>query len=452
MDIELLDIIDENGAPLNITKPRTEAHKDGDWHQVAHIYVLNNKDEFLTHLRAPFKDLHPNCWDSRFGGHVRAGQSADETAIRELEEEIGIKAKIEELIKGRIYKHDGGTNKEFINVYYFKLRQNDSIKFNDKEVVEVKWMAVPEILKSAKDNPDKWATRVSTVEKIYEDWKNLKNHEHKKYRKESWISSKVEVRNSPLHGLGLFAKEPIKKDEVVVIWGGNFMNESDALNIMRPGKVLQQIDNDLFDVFDYETRHEDPSYNHNHSCDPNTWMKDEVTITARRDIEAGEELTIDYAMFVIDDDYVMAGECKCGSGMCRHKITGKDWQIKDVQKRYKDHFSPYLNRKIEKSKIILHICESETWETAKLKGEYAPASLKEKGYIHCSEIETLKYVSASHWQGKKDLIVLYIDKDKVKAKIKYEADQKSGRLYPHIYGPINIDAVTKIKKYNFDNK
>lgn len=76
-------------------------------------------------------------------------------------------------------------------------------------------------------------------------------------------------------------------------------------------------------------------------------MDDEVTISARRDIQRGEELTIDYATFVIDDAYVMPGECKCGAAACRHKITGNDWQQSDLQQGYKDHFSPYLNKRIK---------------------------------------------------------------------------------------------------------
>ncbi len=169
----------------------------------------------------------------------------------------------------------------------------------------------------------------------------------RKYLKESWINPRVEVRDSHSQGLGLFAKEPIEKGEVVVIWGGNFMDEVEAQKAKQQGKAIQQIDANLWDVFDYETRNEDPSYNHNHSCDPNTWMKDEVTIIAKRNIDKDEELTIDYAMFVIDDNYVMSGECKCGSNLCRRTITGKDWRRNDLQERYKGHFSPYLVREIK---------------------------------------------------------------------------------------------------------
>lgn len=170
---------------------------------------------------------------------------------------------------------------------------------------------------------------------------------NKQYLKESWISPRVEERNSSTHGLGLFAKKSINEGEVVVIWGGDFVDTIEAQRAKQKGKAIQQIEENLWDVFDHAIRNDDPSYNHNHSCDPNTWMQNEVTITARRNIKPEEELTIDYAMFVLDENWVMPGECKCGTTFCRHTIIGKDWQRKDLQEKYADHFSPYLNRKIK---------------------------------------------------------------------------------------------------------
>lgn len=171
----------------------------------------------------------------------------------------------------------------------------------------------------------------------------------KAYLKEAWINPKVEERSSPLHGKGLFSKESIAAGEVVIVWGGEFVRAAEAQKARREGKVIQQIDEDVWDVFDYSTRNDDPSYNHNHSCDPNTWMQDEVTITARRDIAPGEELVIDYAVFIIDDDWVMPGECGCGTALCRHRITGLDWQRPDLQERYRRHFSPFINTRIDKA-------------------------------------------------------------------------------------------------------
>lgn len=190
------------------------------------------------------------------------------------------------------------------------------------------------------------------------------------YREKSWVSPKIEERNSLLHGRGLFAKETVRHGETVLIWGGDFVSTAEAMQAKRAGKAVQQIDRDLWDVFDYASRNDDPSYNHNHSCDPNTWMQDEVTIIARHDILAGEELTIDYAFFTLDDSYVMRDKCKCGAAHCRRVITGKDWQKEKLQKEYSGHFSPYLNEKIKvwrwftdwaRLKPQIHFSESDVY-------------------------------------------------------------------------------------------
>ena len=84
----------------------------------------------------------------------------------------------------------------------------------------------------------------------------------------------------------------------------------------------------------------------NHSCDPNVWMNDEVTLVAMRDITAGEELTADYAMWSTDPSWTLPTPCGCGSRPCRRTVTGSDWKLKDLQERYRRHFSPYINDRI----------------------------------------------------------------------------------------------------------
>jgi uncharacterized protein len=92
----------------------------------------------------------------------------------------------------------------------------------------------------------------------------------------------------------------------------------------------------------------------NHSCDSNLWMADEVTLIARRDIAAGEELTVDYALFSGEAGAVLEHACRCGSAVCRQIITGNDWQLPEVQQRYYPHFSPFINARIERLRQEQH--------------------------------------------------------------------------------------------------
>jgi uncharacterized protein len=70
-----------------------------------------------------------------------------------------------------------------------------------------------------------------------------------------------------------------------------------------------------------------------------------VVLIAMRDIEPGEELTTDYALFD-DSDAVM--ECHCGRPNCRGSVNGRDWKRRELQDRYRGYFSAYLAAKIPK--------------------------------------------------------------------------------------------------------
>jgi hypothetical protein len=67
----------------------------------------------------------------------------------------------------------------------------------------------------------------------------------------------------------------------------------------------------------YDRERDDVGDFRNHSDDPNTWMEDEVTLVARRDVKAGEELTADYAMRKDEEHSIVPWDCNCGSSLCR---------------------------------------------------------------------------------------------------------------------------------------
>ena len=77
-------------------------------------------------------------------------------------------------------------------------------------------------------------------------------------------------------------------------------------------------------------------------------MTDEVTLVARTDIAAGEELTVDYALFTTGPVTWIDGPCRCGSPHCRTVPRGGDWMLAEVQHRYRGHFSPFINERIAK--------------------------------------------------------------------------------------------------------
>jgi hypothetical protein len=85
----------------------------------------------------------------------------------------------------------------------------------------------------------------------------------------------------------------------------------------------------------------------NHSCEPNVGMGGNVLLVSMRDIAAGEELTIDYALFLADPGFAM--DCRCRTPACRGVVRGTDWMRADLRERYQGWFSWWLQRKITQS-------------------------------------------------------------------------------------------------------
>jgi SET domain-containing protein len=160
----------------------------------------------------------------------------------------------------------------------------------------------------------------------------------------SYLSPKTQVRESPIHGRGLFATANIAKGEVVAVKGGHIITREEVRDVnARLGPVEIQIGDDLFIAPITDEERELSMLYSNHSCDANLGLRGEITFVAIRDIGEGEELTHDWAMTDDDDS---STKCSCGAPNCRGTLTGKDWQRPELQKRYAGYFSAYLADKI----------------------------------------------------------------------------------------------------------
>ncbi|MBN3939672.1 MAG: DUF952 domain-containing protein [Nostoc sp. NMS9] len=92
---------------------------------------------------------------------------------------------------------------------------------------------------------------------------------------------------------------------------------------------------------------------------------------------------------------------------------------------------------------ILHITKRQQWEQAKNLGRYRADSLDSEGFIHCSKSTQILKVAKRFFDNQKELVLLFIDSEKVQAEIRYEPAE-IGELFPHIYGALNIDAVYQV--------
>jgi uncharacterized protein len=149
--------------------------------------------------------------------------------------------------------------------------------------------------------------------------------------------SKIEIKKSKIHGEGVFAKKNIKKGEVVFI---------------VKGKIIK------WDVLDQKTSLYGPDWigidkNHwidpkgagkylNHSCKPNCGIKGKVCITAIKNINIGEEITIDYSISEIDNLWYM--DCTCNSTNCRKKVRSIQFLPKKTYARYHPFIPTYFKK------------------------------------------------------------------------------------------------------------
>ena len=159
-----------------------------------------------------------------------------------------------------------------------------------------------------------------------------------------WFDRRLVVRSSSVQGYGLFTTDNIRAgEELIWVSGGIVYTTED----WKTGKVQlapelyneTQVEDDLFIATPKSL-----FYYVNHSCDPNF-----INRMAWRDIEAGEELTTDYATFSAFANYLLE-PCNCGVSNCRGRVTGDDWKLPELQERYRGHFTTHIDRLIRESK------------------------------------------------------------------------------------------------------
>lgn len=162
-----------------------------------------------------------------------------------------------------------------------------------------------------------------------------------------YLSPKLEGRHHPNKGgNGVYAVQPVKTGELLVVWSGTIYDYDSLMELPEQNRSrCVQVEENCFLV---PAVQDDPADFVNHCCDPNAGVVGQIAVLALRDIEPGEEVCFDYAM--TDASPYDEFDCGCGAPNCRKHITGNDWMKPELQAKYTGHFSPYIQRKIDKLK------------------------------------------------------------------------------------------------------
>ena len=168
----------------------------------------------------------------------------------------------------------------------------------------------------------------------------------------SWIAHKLIVKKILANEFGVFAKKNIKKDDLLMIFGGHIMSRDEERNL--PEKIRDaaiQIDKNF--VIGAKNLNEISNTDYvNHSCKPNAYIQGQISLYALRDIKKNEEITFDYGtvLFGNKKNPTYKIHCYCNTKNCRNYITDHDWKMPEFQKKYKNKLPFYIVNEIKKLK------------------------------------------------------------------------------------------------------
>ena len=139
MSEEIFDVVDELDQVIG-QAPRSVVHARKMLHRAVHIFVFNSREELLIHLRSATKDESPNTWTSSASGHLSAGEDYEETAHRELKEEIGLAGELEFL-----HKFPAGEETSCEHTALYRLVSDDEPTFDPVEIADGEYLSLVEV-------------------------------------------------------------------------------------------------------------------------------------------------------------------------------------------------------------------------------------------------------------------------------------------------------------------
>jgi isopentenyl-diphosphate Delta-isomerase len=190
---ELYDVLDEQGNKTGQILPKSEVHDKELWHASVFIWIYNSKGEILLQRRAKDKKSFPDKWDVSVAGHMTAGDKPIEAAVREIEEEIGVKVTAKELVPVEFMSVivpwlPDKKHPEFCWIYIlYKELDPHKLSIQKKELTAVKLQLVDDLQEALKHpadnvtyadrrNPLIYETAFSEIKKRLND--KRRKHEH----------------------------------------------------------------------------------------------------------------------------------------------------------------------------------------------------------------------------------------------------------------------------------
>jgi|TARA_B110000438_G_C15287657_1_gene425478 isopentenyldiphosphate isomerase len=154
---EIFDVVDEEDCVIGQAS-RKLVHEKGLTHRSIHVLVFDSKNRLFLQKRSLNKDENPEQWDTSASGHVDSGEDYDESAARELWEELGIRAKVSLWMKLKACEE---TLREHVGI--FKCVSDEEMTLEPNEISDGKFFTLEEIENSIKNTPDLYTSTFRVI-------------------------------------------------------------------------------------------------------------------------------------------------------------------------------------------------------------------------------------------------------------------------------------------------
>jgi isopentenyldiphosphate isomerase len=175
---ELVEVLTADGLPAGRVVPKSAVHRGGEWHRSVHVWLIGSDGRLLLQRRALTKDNHPGQWDVSAAGHVSAGETPVDAAIRETAEEIGVSLSAADLRHVATLREqwvlNGGAyvDNEIHEVYVVRRDVDaDALVLQREEVAEARWVTTGELrsMTGAVAHPEEYELVIAIAETIAKD-------------------------------------------------------------------------------------------------------------------------------------------------------------------------------------------------------------------------------------------------------------------------------------------
>jgi len=163
---EILDVCDSDGNYTGQKLPRSEIHKNKLWHRTVHVQIFDfeNEKRTLFQLRSMDKETFPNKLDISAAGHISSGEKIITAALRELEEELGLRLEenrleyINDFVSEQAMPN-GDVDREIQSFFIAEITENEKpmLKIQESEVQKIVWFTGPELEQALLENADNFA-------------------------------------------------------------------------------------------------------------------------------------------------------------------------------------------------------------------------------------------------------------------------------------------------------